>query len=156
SHPWTGIPTKPGDDVQTAGQYQLVDMQLTPIPEFAGNESYGVMATGLTLWHLGTTGYGADSIDPTVIQDFRAWHVWEEGFFGYPIQNVTWDGFVVRGDPAQYPHTFGWQSGDYWAGNVTIKNADVQGMAYGVGVEGNTPGTFTIADSSFCNLVAGI
>jgi hypothetical protein len=152
----TAIPLFPGADLRVTGQYKLVDMQLTPILEFARNESYGAMATGLTLWNLGTDGYSTRPIGESVIKDFRAWHVWEEGFFAYPIQNVTLDGFVVRGDPRAWGQGAGWDSGDYWAGNVTIKNADIQGMTYGVRVPGNTPGTFTIENSYFRNYISDI
>ncbi|MCI0641905.1 MAG: PKD domain-containing protein [Gemmataceae bacterium] len=154
------IPLFPGADVQIPGQYQLVDMNLIPILQFTGNETYGATATGMTIWHLGTDGYAPTNVGQSVIEDFRAWHVWEEGFFGYPIHNVTFDGFVVRGHSRalnQYDGGTGWTSGDYWAGNVTIRNADVQGMYWG-GVSGstNTPGTFRIENSFFRNYVANI
>lgn len=148
------IPLHPGADLQIAGQYQLVDINLTPILEFARNETYGATATGLTLWHLGTDGYSTSDIAGSVIKDFRAWHVWEDGFFGYPIQNVTFDGFVVRGHPRamnMFDYGTGWTSGDYWAGNVTLRNADIQGMYYGIAGSTNTPGTFRIEDSYFRN-----
>src|SRR5262249_32982217 len=50
------VPLFKGADVSVAGQYRLIDMQVTPILEFARNEAYGATATGLTLWHLGTDG----------------------------------------------------------------------------------------------------
>ncbi len=150
-----GIP-----DDQIVGQegvdFELVDMQLVPIPEFTGNEAYGATATGLVIWTLGTSGYGESDIGETLLKDFTAWHVHLGGFFAYPIQNVTFDGFVVRGDPDSRPSCCGhngWSSGDYWAGNVTIRRANIQGMVSGIGCGStDTPGTFTIEDSYFRTL----
>ncbi|MCI0464832.1 MAG: hypothetical protein L0Z62_48545 [Gemmataceae bacterium] len=156
----TRIPLFKGADVSQDGQYRLVDMQLTPILEFARNETYGATATGLTLWHLGTDGYVTRNIGTSVIKDFRAWHVHDEGFFGYPVQNVLFDGFVVRGHPRAFSFPdggTGWSSGDYWAGNVTIRNADIQGMYWGaVGGSLNTPGVFRIENSYFRNYIGNI
>ncbi len=132
---------------------------LTPILEFARNEAYGAMATGLTIWHLGTDGYELTSIGQSTIRDFRVWHAWEEGFFAYPIQNVVFDGFVVRGDPRalnQYDGGIGWTSGDYWAGNVTLRRADIQGMYTGFAGSSNTPGVIRIEDSYFRNYSSNI
>lgn len=148
------IPLFPCADVGVSGQYRLADINLMPLLEFARNEVYGATATGLTIWHLGTDGYSTSDVEESVVKDFRAWHVWEEGFYGYPIQNVTFDGFVVRGHPRalnMFDYGAGWTSGDYWAGNITIRNADIQGMYYGIGASTNTPGTFRIEDSYFRN-----
>ncbi len=132
---------------------------LTPILEFARNEAYGAMATGLTIWHLGTDGYLTAAIGQSTIRDFRVWHAWEEGVFAYPIQNVVVDGLVVRGDSrALNPQEggAGWTSGDYWAGNVTIRRADIQGMYVGFAGSSNTPGVTRIEDSYFRNYSSNI
>ncbi len=157
----TRVPLYRGADLvggQEGVDYQLVNMQLLPVPEFTGNEAYGATSTGLVIWTLGTDGYGTSDVGETVIRDFAAWHVWQTGFYAYPIQNVTFDGFVVRGDPASRASWTGsgWESGDYWAGNVTIRRADIQGMAAGIGEVDNSPGTFTIENSYFRNLNANI
>ncbi|MCI0459249.1 MAG: G8 domain-containing protein [Gemmataceae bacterium] len=154
------VPLFKGADVSASGQYQTVQMRQTPILEFARNEAYGAMATGLTIWHLGTDGYFAENIGQSVIKDFRVWHANDEGFFAYPIQNVLFDGFVVRGHTRAQNGVdggLGWQSGDYWAGNVTIRNADIQGMYYGgIGNSLNTPGVFRIENSYFRNVMGNI
>jgi hypothetical protein len=156
----TRIPLFRGADLTVDGQYQLVNIKMLPILEFSGNEAYGGSATGLTLWQLGTGGYGDSNIAQSVIQDFTAWHIWEEGFYAYPIENVLFDHMVVRGDARDLvnPHDggSGWYSGDYWAGNITIQNADIQGMAVGIALGSNTPGTFTIRDSYLRNYVDNI
>jgi PKD repeat protein len=155
----TKIPLFPGADLRIAGQYKLVDMQLTPILEFARNEAYGATATGLVMWGLGTDGYVQRPIGQSIIKDFVAWHVHDEGFFAYPIQNVLFDGFTVRGHTRAlnpFDGGTGWQSGDYWAGNVTIRRADIQGMWTGITTSTNTPGTFRVEDSYFRNAESNI
>jgi G8 domain len=152
----TRIPLYRGADIigGLAGrEYRLVNMQLTPILEFSGNEAYGAMATGMTIWHLGTDGYTSHAtMAETVIKDFTGWHLWEEAFYGYPINRVTLDGFVVRGSSrafGTFDYGTAWQAGDYWAENVTIRRANIQGMQSGICCSTNTPGTFKIENSYF-------
>lgn len=151
----TRIPLFRGADLEDGTEgvdYELVNMQLLPIREFARNESYGATATGLVIWNLGSDGGSvAAATQTTFIRDFSAWHVHEEAFFGYPVKNVTFDGFVVRGHPRVFPTGQGvaWSSGDYYAENIAIRRADVQGMVGGVTGSTNTPGTFTIENSTF-------
>lgn len=150
----TWVPLFRGADPSVANQTQYIDMQVTPILEFTGNEAYGAMATGLTLWRLGTDGYNARPVGQSVIRDFAAWHCWEEGFFGYPVQNVLFDGFTVRGQSRalnEFDGGGGFSTGDYWGGDITIRNADIQGMWWGVGGASNTPDSLTIEDSYFRN-----
>jgi hypothetical protein len=47
---------------------------------------------------------------------------------------------------------YGWRSGDYLANNVTIQNANIQGMYWGIGYSTASCGTFTIQDSYFRNV----
>src|SRR5205085_834394 len=92
------IPLFQGADTHVAGQYRPVDMQVTPILEFARNEAYGAMATGLVIWSLGSSGYEFRPMSESVIKDFRVWHNYATGYYGYPVQHLTFDGYVVRGD----------------------------------------------------------
>ena len=151
----TLLPRFPGANMDLPSESVLVDMQRTPILEFARNEAYGTMATGLTLWHLGTTGYGPVNVGQSVIKDFRAWHAYEHGFFGYPINNVKFDGFVVRGSADALAHPvhegLGWSMGDYWGENLIVQRADIQGMWAGIRGNLNTPIQLIIKDSYFCN-----
>ena len=106
----TPVPLFPGADLQVPGQYKLINMQLTPILEFSGNEAYGAMAAGLTIWNLGTNGY-ANEVGTTsmgTIKNFVAWHCNDEGFLSYDIQNLTFNGFVVLGDPSCLPNPTDW------------------------------------------------
>src|SRR5262249_9187261 len=47
-------------------------------------------------------------------------------------------------------------SGDYWAQDVTIRRADIQGMYRGFAQSRNTPGTLTIENSYFRNYSTNI
>lgn len=152
----TQIPLYRGADIVNGlegREYRRVNMQFTPIPEFAGNEVYGATQTGLFIWHLGTDGYVSNpNMGETIIKDFTGWHLFGEAFWAYPINRVTFDGFVVRGSSRAfgiYDYGTAWQSGDYWAENVTIRRADIQGMQSGICCSINTPGTFKIENSYF-------
>ena len=131
----------------------VADMKFVPIREFTRNEAYGATATGLVTWALGTTGYDHfPSMRETVIRDFTGWHLHEGGFFGYPNNRVTFDGFIVRGHPrafGRFEPGVAWSSGDYWAENVTIRRANIQGMKTAICCSTNTVGVFRIEDSYF-------
>jgi hypothetical protein len=156
----TPVPLFRGADLENGTEgvdYELVNMQLMPIREFARNEAYGATAVGVVIWRLGSDGGSKpEATQVTVLRDFSAWHVHDQGFFAYPIKNVTFDGFVVRGHPRALGAGSGWASGDYYAENVTIRRANVQGMGTGVGGATHTPGTFTIEDSYFRVFGAGV
>jgi hypothetical protein len=140
--------------------YKRVDMKFVPITTFARNEAYGATAIGLVTWTLGTTGYDHfPSMRETVIRDFTGWHLHEGGFFGYPSNRMTFDGFVVRGHPRAfglYEPGVAWNGGDYWNENVTIRRANVQGMKTAVCCSTNTVGLFRIEDSYFRTYHAAI
>jgi hypothetical protein len=151
----TPVPLFPGANMMDPSQYKLIDLQATPVLEFTGNVAYGAMATGLTLWALGTTGYTDSVIGQSVFKNFTAWHVWEDGVFAYPINNVLFDGLTVLGDSRAFsygPDTGrGFASSDYRVNNVTIRNADIEGMYKGITYATDIQGTFTIEDSYFRN-----
>ncbi len=151
----TAIPLFRGADThggQAGVDYRLVNMQLMPIREFARNEAYGATATGLVVWNLGSDGGEVPAAtQTTTIRDFTAWHLHEEAYFGYPAKNMVFDGFVVRGHTRVQSTGLGagWVSGDYYAGNMTIRRADIQGVVTGVGGSTNNTGTMTIENSYF-------
>lgn len=156
----TPVPLFPGADTRIAGQFRLVNMQATPLLEFARNEVYGATAAGLVLWHLGSDGGAAVPNQPSIVSNMVAWNVWEEGFFGYPIANVLFDGLTVRGDKRALGNPadrgVGWTSGDYVVTNITIQNADIQGMGIAIGGSTDVQGVLTIKDSYFRNYAGNI
>jgi hypothetical protein len=125
-----------GADMTNTAQTVSVTPQMQPILEFRNNEVYGVTATGITIWNLGTTGYDAPlPMAETLIKDFRSWHTYFSAIWNYPVNQVTIDGLVYRIDPVGMAF---WEpavaSGDYRNINLTIRNADVQAG----GLFGNT------------------
>jgi PKD repeat protein len=126
-----------GADPSVAGQSKSVNMNDTPILAFSGNEVYGATQTGMTLWWVGTYGdtFYTDA-QVSVVKNFVAWNFSNLGFYGYPTNNVTIDGMVVRGDSSQlnnqYLYVTGINFADYMTRNLVIQNADIQGMATGI------------------------
>jgi hypothetical protein len=117
-----------GADMTSTAQTVAVTPQMQPILEFRNNEAYGVTATGLTIWNLGTTGYDSPLPMPeTLIKDFHSWHTYYSAIWNYPTNQVTIDGLVYRIDPNGMVY---WEPavghGDYRAINLTIRNSDVQ------------------------------
>ncbi len=149
---YTGNQTLPafkGADHSQAGQGITLDMNGTPLREFARNEVYGASRKGITYWWINTfgTGYPRDG-GPSVIKDMRIWNVYEDAVYHYEVKDLTLDGLVVRGQG----EGTGLVGGDYVANNFTIRNADIQGMATGIFVPTMSDGgTFTIEDSYLRN-----
>jgi hypothetical protein len=147
------VPLFKGADKTVADQYQLVDMNATPLLEFSGNQAYGAMPAGMTIWWLGTVGDDANlQTGESVVSGFKVWHVHEEGYFGYETYHLTFDGFVARDNPAYLQGSAsaaGITSGDYLAQDLDIKNADIQGFGYGFQPSLNTGGGTQTLENSY-------
>jgi PKD repeat protein len=158
------VPAFQGADDSVAGQFMMQNMEQTPLLNFTGNTVYG-NHFGLTLWFLGASYTSTDStIGLSLVENFHAWHV-ENGFFAYPINNVTFDGYVVRGD-ASHENNGQWSQGiygvDYMTHNFVLQNSDIQGMFVGVNVPtkvgdvsdtGQTPALYTIKNTYLSNAI---
>jgi hypothetical protein len=148
------ISAHPGADTSIPAQCQVVNMKLDAIAQCEGNETYGGCATGITAWQIGTDGYTIFPNQPvSTIKNFTAWHCWEEGFWGYPTNNLVLDGYTVRGDMKYFTDqdngAFGLTWGDYRCANTLLINADIQGVRRGFAGTTDTPGTLIIQDSFF-------
>lgn len=153
-------PAFQGADPDAPGQGVAMDPMKTPVLEFARNEAFG-MNTGLDIWGVGADITVIYNIGQSVIKDYRAWNTYR-GFFAYPMNNFLLDGWVIRGDSVagQYLNSQGISFGDYLSANITINNADVQGMKYGIMLPikqgdvrstGTTPQTMVIENSYLAN-----
>jgi hypothetical protein len=126
-----------GDDPSVPGQSKQLNMNDTPILQFSGNEIYGATQSGMTLWWIGTYGdtFYSDA-QVSVVKNFVAWNFSTRGFYGYPTNNVTIDGMVVRGDESQLSNQYNYVTGinfdDYMTRNLIIQNSNIQGMATGI------------------------
>jgi hypothetical protein len=130
------VPLFKGADVAVAGQYRLANGNALPLLEFAGNEAYGSTATGLEIWWLGTLDTAPLTVAESVVKDFRVWHHSRYGYYGYPANRLTFDGFVARGDQDvianRHEFVLGIWFGDYMNQDVVIRNADIQGLRTGI------------------------
>jgi hypothetical protein len=119
-------PKSRGSSMTSSLQTSSVTPRQQPILEMRGNEVYGLAATGLTIWWLGTDGYQVQPMAETVVRDFTVWHTYSGVYWGYPSNALTFDGVVYRGsgfDPYGGPDAF--TSGDYRTINLTVRNADI-------------------------------
>jgi hypothetical protein len=70
------------------------------------------------------------------VKNFVAWNFSTRGFYGYPTNNVTIDGLVIRGDESQLSNQYNYVTGvnfdDYMTHGLVIQNANIQGMATGI------------------------
>jgi hypothetical protein len=86
--------------------------------------------------------------------------MWQFGYFGYPTVNITFDGFILRGDPARLnalSALTGLTNGDYWAGGTTtLTNMDVRGTWQSIYGWTNVHGTLNIMNSHFRSFIAAI
>lgn len=157
-------PAFKGADTSIPDESLAVDMNATPLLEFRGNEIYGATPSGLTIWWIGTFGDSPNEVNPSIIKDFRVWHHYYYGFYGYPSNRLTFDGFVARGDkdvvrnPYEFP--LGIWFGDYMSKNVIVQNANIQGLRHGIiappfpderGAEGENAGLTIIRNSTLRN-----
>jgi hypothetical protein len=118
-----------GADMTDIAQTIAVTPQRQPLLEFRDNEVYGGSAAGLTMWHLGTSGYELPVVQESVVKNFRVWHTYEAAIWNYPTNNLTIDGLVWRIDPSA--GIVYWepaiQSGDYRDINLTIRGGSIHG-----------------------------
>jgi hypothetical protein len=122
------IPNSRGADTSVPGQYTTRSGNAMPILEFSGNETYGQIQ-GFTIWWLCTVDVGfIDNCPRTIIRDLVIWHASRYAYYGYPANNITFDGLKVYGDPAvtngdnhEFKSTFWF--GDYATKDLLITNA---------------------------------
>jgi hypothetical protein len=117
-------PRAPGADTSEAGGYRALDTTVAALPEFSGNEAYGAVQTGVAIGWNGT------------LTNTRVWHATRQAIAAFPVDELTIDGAVVRGDPAvlarDYENPAGIWLTNYAAKRVVIRRADIQGLRVGV------------------------
>ena len=129
------VPQFAGADVDM-GQGTSVNGNAMALLEFARNEVYGATEIGLAIWWLGTVDYTPLDVQESVVRDFRVWNHSLYGYYGYPANRLTFDGFVARGDRSvianPYEFVMGMWFGDYMNKDVVIRNADIQNLRTGI------------------------
>lgn len=108
------------------------------LTEFDGFETYGHQMAAATWWWLGAANDSPElSSHRGVIKNFKCWHCTRYGCYQYPSANVTLDGWTQRGDYARLAGSEGdfliavWP-GDYASWNLTVRDADLQGVYVGI------------------------
>jgi hypothetical protein len=145
------IPSFKGADTSVAGQYTTQFGNAMPLREFARNEVYGI-ENALTIWWLNAVDTDAQDGGTSTVKDFRGWHISLYGFYGYPMADVVFDGYVMRGDKSvlsnRHEFVMGMWFGDYMTKDVVIRNADIQGMRTGI-VDPYFGGSTTVIENSY-------
>jgi len=147
------MPKFPGADPMVSGEYITRDGNELPLLEFSGNEAYGAISAGATLWWLSTFGDSPRGTESSVIKDFTVWHAYRLGFWNYPVHNLAIDGLTVIGDSSVGGGT-GLYMHDYMISNGVVKNADIQGVGVGIYTPVDLPAgnpTIVIRDSYLRN-----
>jgi PKD repeat protein len=144
----------PGDDIVLNPQSGVIkDMNATPILSFIGNQSYGVTLTGLSYYWLGTVFDTPDGSATSTFKNFSAWNVNQYGVYAYQSNNVTLDGLKAYNDPTKLVGTLELNAGvnfsDYYTGNFTLTNSDIEGFRFGTGLPVYSVGVQTISNTYF-------
>ena len=151
------FPNFQGADTEVSGEYTLRYLYEVPILEFDANETYGASSCGLTIWWLGTAGVDApvSGMPTSVVDNWRCWHTFSQGYFGYESNNLTIQNAVIRGDfdvlSTVIGSAVGIWGGDYYHRNFVLDGADIQGQKFGVYPTPTVDGTFTVSNAYLCN-----
>ena len=149
------VPKFKGADTSLTAESVAFDTTDAPILEFANNEAYGTMQTGMACGWSGT------------ITNFTVWHSTRHGLTGTPTDTLTIDRITVLGDAANlkgpYESSAGVWLANYMSKNVVVRNADVQGMRTGIASpffsgdqqpeQGRGDGSFIVENGHFRTLV---
>jgi hypothetical protein len=115
-----------GADMTSARQTVDVTVGNQPILQFDGNEVYGIAATGLTTWLIGTNGYRWNaSQTESLIRDFKVWNTYGGALWSYPAQKLTFERLIYRVDPAQPTAPVAITAGDYRLVDLTVRDSSV-------------------------------
>jgi hypothetical protein len=145
---------KGASTVDGSGQYTIRDAHSEGILQFENNEGYGATESGLTYWWVGTQELNpVANPKEAIIKNLKIWNVHNKGIFHYAANKLTIDGWVMRSGGNQGTSRCcqaGLDFSDYFAKDITIRNADVQGRV--ISISGSPimgHGTVTIKDSTF-------
>ncbi len=134
-----------------------------PVLNFRGNQTYGAISHGISIWNLGVA---ADTALPlpgqpqSVFKDFFCANYTGTAFFPYNVANLLFDGFTAWGDVAVSGNACSNGAynggGDYYSKDVTFRNVDTQGLLAGFTPGPKSPdGTLTVEDAWFSDQIAG-
>ena len=140
------IPKTPGADTTDNNQVDVKDGNAMAIRQFDNNEVYGATESGMTFWWIGTAEMTPRLNAPeSVFSRLKVWHAHNKGVFVYASNNVTLESMVQRSDEAT---GMGIEFSDYYARNLTIRRANIQGRLNGINGTPNTGGTTVLIEDS--------
>jgi predicted ThiF/HesA family dinucleotide-utilizing enzyme len=118
------VPKFKGADTSKESETVALDTTDAPVLQFADNEAYGAIQTGVAC------GWNGE------IKNFRVWNPSRHGLTGTPTDRLIVDSITVRGDKSILSDEFESPTGvwvaNYVAKSIIVRNADVQGMRTGV------------------------
>jgi hypothetical protein len=118
------VPKFKGADTSKESETTALDTTNAPVLEFANNEAYGEIQTGVAC------GWNGE------IKNFRVWNPSRHGLTGTPTDRLIVDSIIVRGDKSILSDEFESPTGvwvtNYIAKSIVVRNADIQGMRTGV------------------------
>jgi G8 domain-containing protein/parallel beta helix pectate lyase-like protein len=118
------VPKFKGADTSKESETAPLDTTNAPVLEFANNEAYGEIQTGVAC------GWNGE------IKNFRVWNPSRHGLTGTPTDRLIVDSITVRGDKSILSDEFESPTGvwvtNYIAKSIVVRNADIQGMRTGV------------------------
>lgn len=125
------VPNFPGARLTVSGEYTPAVMSNLPILEFRDNEAYGALETGMTVWyHQHHQGGVPEGSERTTIDGLNVWHVFDEGFFGYPLGRYDFIDLTVIGpyNDTGRRDVKGFVHGDYHTYDLTFTNPNMQNL----------------------------
>ena len=118
------IPAFKGADMANDRETLPIDMTSAKVLEFANNEAYGAIQTGVAF------GWNGE------VKNFRVWNPSTHGLTATPTDELTVDSITVRGDKSLLADAeerpAGVWVGHYISKSIAIRNANIQGMRTGV------------------------
>lgn len=150
------VPNYQGADTSVPDQSTIINGNATPLLDVVGNESYGPTGINFSVWWLGTFDViPYPDMPESIIKDSVAWGVMRSGYYGYPTNHLTLDGFTARSSSSflRNINTFatGIHNADYMVKDFRVIRANIQGFRTGIFPGSFIRDTFTIEDSFLNN-----
>jgi len=117
-------PAFKGADTSQPSESKALDTRDASVLEFSNNEAYGAMQSGVAFGWSGK------------ISNVAVWHASRHAVTGTPTATLAVDRMIARGDPSlladPVEKPVGLWFGDYRSANISINNADIEGVRVGV------------------------
>ena len=118
------VPKFKGADTSIAAESAALDTAHAIVPEFADNEAYGAIQSGVAWAWSGA------------IANFTVWHASRHGLSVAPTETLAIENLTARGDAAALggvnENPTGVWVANYASRDVAVRNANVQGLRVGV------------------------